>query len=237
VIPTGGGTIPPSEAELAASRFAFPVVGLFLGLAFAAASEGLRLLNAASAISAALLVTLTVAATGGLHLDGVADTSDGLLMPRGDAGRRLDVMREPHVGSFGVISIVLVLLVKSAAVASLPAHERSCSLLAAAVASRSLVLVAAGTSNPARNDGIGRLFIVATTLRDATLGILLVCGCGIFASPRMGPGAAIAALSVTFLITRLATGRLGGITGDVLGAVVEAGETVFLAVLALAAPA
>src|SRR6185312_5689789 len=116
---------PPTERELAASRFAYPLVGLAIGLIVAGLSDVLARLGAAPSLAAGVLVVAGALISGGLHLDGLADTCDGLFMPRGDSQRRLDAMRDPHVGSFGVIAIVLALIVKYSALVALAGHGRS----------------------------------------------------------------------------------------------------------------
>ena len=166
VIPVRLGDGEVTEADLAASRFAYPVVGIAIGLMLAAWSEALRLWGIGPAPAAFLLVAAGVAITGGLHLDGLADTGDGLFL-RGDASRRLAVMCDPHVGSFGVTAIVLVLLGKYAALSHATGPGRSLAVLGAATVGRTLILVAAGSSRYARLDGTGRVLIGAATPSDA----------------------------------------------------------------------
>lgn len=223
----------PGEKELADSRFAFPLVGLLLGTLLAGVSQALRIMHAGPAISAAILVAGSVAATRCLHLDGLADTCDGLFMVRGDRQRRLEAMRDPHVGSFGAVAIALLLLMKFAALVTLAGHGRSAAIQAAITASRTLLLTVAGLSRPARPDGVGRFFILATTRRDALIGAAGVVGIGLLVPQPNGLAASTLALAVALWVAGVATSRLGGITGDILGAAVELGETAFLATLAL----
>lgn len=223
----------PGEKELAASRFAFPVVGLLLGALLAGVSSALRIMHAGPAISAAILVAASVVATRCLHLDGVADTCDGLFMVRGDRQRRLEAMRDPHVGSLGATAIALLLMIKFAALVTLAGHGRSTAILAAMTASRTLLLTVAGLSGPARPDGVGRFFLLATTKRDALIGAALVVGIGLLVPQPNGLAASTLALAVALWVAGIATARLGGITGDILGAAVELGEAAFLSTLAL----
>jgi adenosylcobinamide-GDP ribazoletransferase len=214
------------EADLAASRFAYPLVGLLLGLVLAALSAGLDRLGTGPGIAAFALVAAGVALTGGLHLDGLADSFDGLFL-WGGPDRRLAVMRDPHVGSFGVAALVLVLLGKYVALESLAGWERTLAILAAVATSRALLLVSSGLANYARPEGTGGILIRATTRRDALLGALTALALALAAGPA-GLGAGIAALALAVGWTRLATGRLGGITGDTLGALVELSELLVL---------
>jgi adenosylcobinamide-GDP ribazoletransferase len=232
VVPVKLGEDECSEADLAASRLAFPVVGALIGLALAALSWVLSRQAAGPGIAAFLLVAAGVALTGGLHLDGLADTADGLFLG-GGRERRLAAMRDPHVGSFGVAAVVLVLLGKYAVLCDLGSRTRMVGILGAAIVSRSLILVSAGMANYARAEGTGRILIDATTLRDAVRAAIVALVAGAIV---LGPGglvAAAVAIGLAALLSRIATDRLGGVTGDTLGALVEMGELLFLLVLSL----
>ncbi|MBX6311300.1 MAG: adenosylcobinamide-GDP ribazoletransferase, partial [Isosphaeraceae bacterium] len=146
------------EADLAASRFAYPVVGVLIGLVLAGLHEGLARGAIAAPLRAFLLLAAGVLLTGGLHLDGLADTCDGLFL-WGGPERRLAVMRDPHIGSFGATGLLLVLLGKYAALVSLESGERTLALLGGAVASRSGLLVMAGLAPYARPEGTGRIVV------------------------------------------------------------------------------
>lgn len=225
-----GGAIRP--ADLAASRFAYPAVGGAIGLALAALSSGLDRLGTSPAPAAFLLVAAGVAITGGLHLDGLADTADGLFLGGGPE-RRLAVMRDPHVGSFGVLALVLAILGKYAALSGLSGRARSLAILGASALSRALILVAAGLAPYARREGTGRPLVEATTPRDALGAAVLVLALGPAFARLPGLVASGAVLGLAWAFTRFANRRLGGITGDILGALVEMGELTFLVVLAL----
>lgn len=227
VIPQRGAAAAPLDADLAASRFAYPVVGLLLGLGLALMSEGLKRLGVDAGLSAFLLVLALAVVSGGLHLDGLADTFDGLFL-WGGADRRLAVMRDPHIGSHGVSAVVLVLLGKYAALVPLQGADRARALLGAVAAGRTLILVAAGSARYARPQGTGRHVVDAATRRDARFAVLgLLLGSSLLA----GWGGLIAAGSAWLVargLTRLASDRIGGVTGDILGALVELGELAFL---------
>ena len=211
------------DADLAASRWAYPLVGILAGLLLAALSQGLARLHCPSSIAAFLIVAFWAALSGGLHLDGLADSADGLFVA-GGVERRLSVLRDPHLGSFGVVSLVLVLLGKYACLASLAGVRRSIATLAAASIGRSLILVAAGFSHYARPEGTGRILVDATRPREAigAIGLALVLGGAL--GRRAGVAAAIVALGCCGVLTTLAGKRLRGVTGDILGAAVELGE-------------
>lgn len=222
-----------SDDDLAASRFAYPLVGGAIGLVLAVLSWRLSRAGVAPGVSAFLLVTAGVALTGGLHLDGLADSADGLFLG-GDRARRLSVMRDPHVGSFGVTAIVLAVAGRYAVLSALPDPQRWRAVLGAAVVSRSLVLVSAGQAGYARPQGTGRILVEATTFRDALGAALVALAAGWAASGASGFLAAFLTIALACAITGFAARRLGGVTGDTLGALIETGELLFLLALHIA---
>ena len=233
VVPVRVGVGELRDDDLARSRFAYPVVGALIGLALAALSAACAGAAVRPLPASFLLLAAGVAITGGLHLDGLADTADGLFLG-GDAARRLAAMRDPHLGSFGAAAVVLVALGKFAALATLGGTHRTLGLLSTAIVGRCAVLVAAGTAAYARPEGTGRTLVEATTSRDASLAAALALACGYGVGRLAGLVAAAVAIATALGLARLASRRLGGITGDILGAVVELGELAYLLVLTLA---
>jgi adenosylcobinamide-GDP ribazoletransferase len=208
----------------------FPAVGLGLGALLV-----LGWLAAAwlfpPVLAAALLTAFWAALTGALHLDGLADTCDGL----GGAWTREDalrVMRDGRSGPYGVTAIVLVLGVKVAALASLPSAGAWRALLAAPVLGRTAPLLLAQLCAPARAQGAGHGF--AQGLGGARLGVGLAGGVAV-ALAALGPWGVVPVLLAaagTWAFAAYLRRRLGGFTGDCLGALIEVTEA---AVLALAA--
>lgn len=210
----------------------FPWVGAAIGLG-AGATWWLSSLALPPLLAAVLAVTTWVILTGGLHLDGLADCCDGLLSaaPR---EKRLEIMRDPRLGSFGVIGLCLALLIKVAAIYSLPASNAIPAMLLAASSARGLLLLAGGQPT-ARAGGMGEEF--SSGLRRATLPLAAVPVIGL--SLWLGWSsllALLAALLSTLGIFALARRRIGGLTGDVLGLVVEAGEMAVLLAVCLRFP-
>ena len=109
------------------------------------------------AVRDVLLVAMLAALTGGLHLDGLVDTFDGLFA-KGDRERRLEVMRDPRAGAFGVVAVVLVLALKLAALGSLSPTIRPAALLLGPCLGRWAIVVATSTFAYARPEGAGRAF-------------------------------------------------------------------------------
>jgi adenosylcobinamide-GDP ribazoletransferase len=202
----------------------YPFVGLVVGGLAWLAWNGARLAFPPF-VAGILALVVWVALSGGLHLDGLADCCDGLFASAG-AERRLEIMKDPHIGAFGVTGLILVLLLKSAALASLAPHSGPGILLAASL-SRWCILPA-GLLPLARPSGMGadfaqgfrRSFLIWGAL--VPLAIMILLGWRGVWSTVIGVGAAA-------LVLRLAKARIGGVTGDVFGMIVEIVEAVVLA--------
>ncbi|MFG1846265.1 adenosylcobinamide-GDP ribazoletransferase [Micromonospora carbonacea] len=215
-----------------------PAVGALLGAALAGV---LLLVGAVAAPLVAAAVTLGAGAllTRGLHLDGLADTVDALgSYRRGTAA--LEIMKKPDVGPFGVAALVVVLLTQAAVLAELAARSWPAALagvVAATAAGRLGVTLACRRGVPAaRPDGLGALVAGTVGPVAAGVGVAAVAAVAVVAVPGrpwQGPVAVLAALAVAVLLLRHLVRRLGGITGDVLGATVEVVTT--LVYLGLAA--
>lgn len=222
-----------------------PAVGALIAAVAASVLLGAEA-GSDSAIRRLLAATLAVAVlgllTGGLHLDGLADTADGLGSRRpGDEA--LAIMRRSDVGPMGVAALVFAVLLQITALAALtPRWLGAAALVLAAVTGRVGVVLAAGTSTPgARPEGFGTLVAATVTLRvrlvaTSCLLAAVVAGgaaAGGLALAARGLGAAVAGLLAAELLRRTAQRRLGGMTGDVFGAIVEVSTAVVLVVLAL----
>lgn len=213
-----------AAGDLGRAALWFPVVGLGLGFVLWA-SHALIAPHLPAAITAALVIGLWIAATGALHLDGLADCFDGLFVSA-PVERRLEILADVHVGAFGVVGLVWFLIAKTAALASLAGGG---ALLLAPIAGRWLMVLLAG-SQPARPDGLGaRLHgeLGRGVWLVAVLPVAVAVGLGI-----RGLLALLAAHAVGFAWLALARRRVGGQTGDVLGAAGELGELACLVAFA-----
>jgi len=210
----------------------FPVVGALLGAGLGVAWWGLdRLLP--SLVAAGLVVAADLAITGMLHADGLIDAADGLL-PHLDRARRLEVMAEPQVGAFGVTAAVAVLAVRFGALASIAhASLRSDVLLLAGIwaASRSLMALAMIRLTYVRDTGMATAFGARGSWSRPIVpvaGLLAALAAVLVWRPIAG-GAVLATEIAAFgSVLLLSERRLGGYTGDVLGAAGVLGETVAL---------
>jgi adenosylcobinamide-GDP ribazoletransferase len=206
----------------------FPVAGAALGLVVGGVWWGAERVWPA-AVAAAIVVAVDLALTGLLHVDGLADTADGLL-PHLDRTRRLEVMAAPDVGAFGVTTVAAVLLLRWAALAVTAPSP----LLLGGLwcASRTAMAVTARRVPYARPGGLAAAFLGGRALTTAAAGAVLAVALA-FAGPGMAGVAAVGGVAVgAAVVVALAWRRIGGFTGDVLGAAGVVGETTGLLVAA-----
>ena len=209
---------PPARAMAA-----YPFVGLVLG-GLLALAHGVFQAVLPPLVSAVLIVVVWAIWTGGLHLDGWADCCDALPTTV-TRERRLEILKDSRLGSFGGIGLVLLLVCKFAAVASLP--HGSAALILAPTLGRWAIANVAAIFPLARPDGMAAYFRAGLARRELTWAALtaaLVCGAPGWGGLVAFVGAAVAASA----LGRWATSRLGGVTGDVYGAVCELVEVVVL---------
>jgi len=233
-----GRAVPPSPAALlwfgpvgAAIGFGVGGVWWLAGKAWPAAA------------AAAIALAADVAMTGYLHLDGLADAADGLLPPL-DPERRLEAMADPSVGAFGIVTVAVVLLLRYGALSS----TRAAPLVVAGLwcASRTSMAVIARNVPYARPGGLASAFVGSPHEAEpktpaavlgpwvaAALGAALALGLAVLGRGTHGVAALGGELVGICGVTLLARRRIGGFTGDVLGAAGVVGETVGLLVLAV----
>lgn len=210
----------------------YPLVGLGIGALLVGLAAVLTRVTAGDThplLSSAILLTCWVAVTGALHLDGWGDACDALLSTV-DRERRLAILRDPRLGSFGGVGLTLLLLLKLSAISALGRHSL---LLLPPALGRWAVVIAARAWPSARpggmgdrfRQGVGRREVIASTV--TALALAAIFG-------WMGLlGLATAALGL-FALGTFAARRLGGLTGDIYGAIIEGVEALVLIALALA---
>ena len=216
-----------NESAFGRSLVFFPAVGLGLGSLVAAADLLFNRLFSPAVASTLTLATI-VALTGALHLDGLADTCDGLLAPGRNREERLRIMRDSHLGSYGAAGLVLVLLVKLAAVGALPPPLRVPALVVAPVIGRWAIVYTMVSQPYARSDQ----GVTAALKAGASPGVLLAATIWTVLSSLLlgaaGPVILVTCAIVVVGLVRLVAGRLGGMTGDTCGAACEVAETLAL---------
>jgi len=222
------------EAEdLADSLIYFPVVGVVIGSCLAAIGWLLwPLLPALPA--AAVMVFLLLAISGGFHLDGLADSADGLFSAR-PREQILVIMRDSHIGSMGVVALIMVLIMKTAALASLPQAQAAGALFLMPIAGRCLMIFMMALLPYVRGpEGKAALFYEKASQQKKIVyltGALLYSGCW-YGGGGAGLAAGTAAVLVMLAFAALCRNKIGGATGDTLGATCELTETVVALVLA-----
>jgi adenosylcobinamide-GDP ribazoletransferase len=237
----------PSRADAAGAMAWAPAVGLLLGvIAAAVLLVADHPLGAGPLTAAGLATGLLALLTRGLHLDGLADLADGLASGK-PAPAALDIMRKSDIGPLGTVTLILMLLLQVAALShaeSAGGGRGPAALIAATVTSRLAMTWACRRGVPAaRPDGLGAL--VAGSVRPAvpaavTAVTLAAAAAAVVISATDGgslgwtlPLAVAAGLGAALAVRRHAVRRLGGITGDVLGALAEIAVTVTLVVAAM----
>lgn len=221
--------VPDHHPQGAASAWAWPLVGAGLGLAAAALGAALMALGIGAGAAAGFTLAAMAIATGALHEDGLADAADGLMGGR-NRDRRLEIMKDSRIGSFGALALILITLVAWSALAqALAAGTHWAALPAAAALSRAAMPALMAALPPARPGGLsattGRPTAAVAGLAGAIalLTALLLCGVSaLIAASLIGVIAALLGLAAKRLI--------GGQTGDILGA---AQQVSFAAALSL----
>jgi adenosylcobinamide-GDP ribazoletransferase len=219
---------PDGMAALARALRCAPLVGVLVGAAGAGVLALAGALNLPPLAAGGLALAATFAITGGLHEDGLADVADGFGGGQ-DAARKLAIMRDSYVGSYGVAAIGLSLLLRAAALAALVALPGGAlALIGAHALARAAMLPVMRGLKPARADGLGH---GAGRPTRGAAGVALALGAGatlLTLGPLAGLAALVAAAFATGLVARLAVRQVGGYTGDVLGAVEQTVETAVL---------
>lgn len=221
---------PPTEESHARAMGWFPLVGAGLGL-LGGGVHALALAAHLPPMAAALLaLAALVWLTGGLHEDGAADVADGFGGGR-DRARKLEIMRDSRVGSYGVIAIVFSVAIRAAALAALSGPAGVAALAASGALSRGGMAAMAWRLAPARADGLA-----ARQGRPGTptvaLSLILSAAIATAALGAAAPAALAAAGLATWAVAALARRQIGGLTGDVFGAAQQIAEAAVLLTLA-----
>lgn len=214
--------------DLGASVVYFPVVGLFLGLALAILNSFMSALHINSLVIDIILVIALIVMTGGLHLDGVADTTDALFSSR-PRQEMLAIMRDPHIGTMGVLGLVSVLLLKIALLSSIAMPLKASALILMCVFGRWSAVLSIFAFPYAREDGKAYVFMKDKKVSGLLIAtaIALIIGACVFGWQGLTIAAIIAV--VTYLAGGAITEKIGGVTGDTIGAVLELSEIAALA--------
>lgn len=214
------------EEEIGRSLAYFPIVGLLIGAFLALIafiSSPLPYM-----VRGILILVAWVFITGGVHMDGLADTCDGFYAKSRSREDILKIMRDSRIGTMGAAGITLLLLFKFAMLSTIPSEDLWKALIVVAVFARWSQALACCISQYARNEGKAKYFIEHAKKTDMLAGALLtliICG---FLMKEKGVILLVLLLAVIFLFIKYVKGKIGGMTGDTIGALNEVAEAAAL---------
>jgi len=222
--------LPDHRGTGAASAWAWPLVGAVLGALAASLATAALWLGLTPGVVAVLVLGLLAMLTGALHEDGLSDTADGLY-GGWTRERRLEIMKDSRIGSYGMLALLLVTLARwSALTALLVFGGHWAGLIAAGALSRAPMALVMALLPNARGAGLSH-----ATGQPSPATALLACGLGLGIAVALtgwtGVVLAVSALGAATLVAMVALRRIGGQTGDVLGATQQLAEVACLAVL------
>lgn len=222
------------ERSLARSIVYFPVIGFLIGFFLVNADKIMMLVALPQSIANVLLVALSVLITRALHIDGLADTLDGL-MGGHDQSSRLSIMKDSRLGTAGALGIFFVLIIKYASLNNLFESEKVAALLTAPVLARWSQTIMIFNSNYGREDGMGKAFVGKLRASGLAACSAIAIGLSAFVVFRMDAHSAVlnacllsGILLLTFLARWYLGRKIGGVTGDTIGAVSELNEVLVL---------
>lgn len=216
---------------LMAASWAFPVVGLVVGLIGGVAFAVAAAVGLPATAAALIALAASALASGALHEDGLADLADGFGGGR-DPEAKLRIMRDSRIGSYGVLALVLAVGFKAACLAALDADTAVLAMIAAHAVARGVVPGLARALPFAAGDGLGRT--AGKPGRSGALwAVAIAVAVALFVLPAgIGLAAVLAAIGAAVLVGALARRQIGGVTGDVLGAAEQMAEVAALAAIA-----
>ncbi|EXB47593.1 adenosylcobinamide-GDP ribazoletransferase [Acinetobacter sp. 1000160] len=221
VLPIELKTMPSAKQNGQAMLF-YPLVGLLLG--FILFTSAMLLTKLPIILSAALILVLWIWLTGGLHLDGLADTADAWVGGFGDPERTLNIMKDPACGPIGVLSLVVICLLKFVALYVLLEQQIAAFLIVLPMLGRSVPLFLFLTTPYVRTQGLGRS--MTDFMPKKRLWMVFVITIALLCMFKwLGLIALLVFLVMLFYMRSLFIKRIGGITGDTVGAAIELAET------------
>lgn len=216
--------IDAKEEDFSKGIVYFPIVGLVIGALMAGLYIGLSAITNIM-IASVLVIVFEIFITGGLHLDGLADSFDGLYSYR-DKDRMLEIMKDSRVGTNGVLILIVNIVLKMVLLISIDPEMVPTLLLLMPVVSRLMVVLLSAISKYARNNGMGGFFIGKTTKLQLVITIILVLVMHLIYLEGLFLLGMI--IILTLIYRYHVYSKIDGITGDVLGAVVEMSEVFYL---------
>lgn len=224
-----GQVHPPEGKDLARCMAFFPFAGLVIGLLLLLGHD-LFSFFLPKAVVLWFVIGFLAFLTRGLHLDGLSDTMDGLASG-GTKEKILEVMRDSRIGAFGVISLILLLGAKYFCLDQIPDSSLPCSFIVMSVLGRNAMVLVCYRSPYARSNGLAKPFVEHLRIHEVAVSFLSALGIALLLMRLQGIvaffGVGLFSLGCRFFFKR----RLGGITGDILGATNELSEVLCLLIL------
>jgi len=216
--------------DLGESLIYFPVIGLLIGALLAGAAFLFSPLP--GLLKSAIIVILSTFITGGIHLDGFADTCDGFYGSRSKE-KILEIMRDSRIGSMGAMGLTAILLLKFSVIATLPNDILWKALIAMAVFSRWAQVLACGAYPYARGEGKAKYFIERANGREIAIGVFFTLAVFFLLMHLMGILLFFVSAACVYFFMRYINKKIGGMTGDTIGAVNEIAEVSILLLLGI----
>ena len=216
-----------SDKKMAWALVYFPIVGLFLGLMLLGLNTLLSIFGISPAVANIILVIVLIILTGGMHLDGVADTADAFLSGKAKK-EMLEIMRDSHIGVMGVLALISIILLKISLLSSVNVAVKPVALMLMCILSRWSVVLAMYLFPYARQEGKARLFIQGMDLKIFFLSTIAAVICSFLIWHIQGLIVLLAVALCSYVIGKLVMRKIGGVTGDTLGATIELTEIVIL---------
>lgn len=218
------GQIGTQAEDLPAATFWFPVVGLLLGVTSTLATL-LFIFVVPPLVASTLLVLLLLSYSGGLHLDGLADSADGFFSSR-PKEQMLSIMRDSRIGAMGVIALVMVLLLKVTSLATLDSRHLLIAALLMPLAGRAAIMLMMALLPYARSEGgLGSMFYNRKMTKYAFWAMCLLLTVTLPTSGFQGVLQVTSVCLTVWLLSLFCSSKIQGATGDTLGAACELGET------------
>ncbi|MCX5678278.1 MAG: adenosylcobinamide-GDP ribazoletransferase [Candidatus Omnitrophica bacterium] len=216
-----------SESDLPLSMVYFPLVGLLIGLILIMAI-GIAMFFGLNDIAInSIIVVLLVLITGGLHLDGLADTFDAIASGK-PKDEMLKIMRDPHIGTMGVLALLSALLLKLSFLFCMSGNGKIISIILMCVLSRWSMVMVMSIFPYARDRGKAKTFIEGINPRIVAIATLITIITVVMVAKFQGIVLFVLIGSASYLFAGSVARKIGGITGDTLGAVCELMEVVTL---------
>ena len=204
-----------------------PVIGLVIGIILALTYYFTAFIFPAS-INSIIIIIEYILLTGGLHLDGLGDTFDGLFSNK-SKDRMLEIMKDSRLGTNAVLAVISVILLYYGFLTQIPSEHICVMLVLFPVAGRAAILIGAAVSNYARNNGIGKSFVDYCGIEQMILGLIfsvLIFG---IAYSLWGVALCFASMATALITVKFLSDKIDGVTGDILGAVCEINQVITIA--------